>query len=533
MFSYEPLNPHIDSLRLLVLLPPTANGDEIGCELEHRTFGSKPIYEALSYTWGSEPASTTIKINGQPFLVRENLYNALWHLRLSTPRVIWVDAVCINQGDIPERNSQVSLMAFIYTRAQRVLVWLGLSPGPVHNDYFSDSHWYAMSHHPYWSRLWIIQELVLANHVLFYLGHYSFGWERVSSTMNPEWRALRGGAELIMKLCNERHKNAQRLENLIEVFQEAQCTEKRDKIFGFLGLVYDGAEEMIEVDYEMGYFHLFTLVLEFHQTTIPFDSKFPKELDRSVKLMKFSQLVQKVLGGAVEEDARTKRESKAPALKKFYTARGSLAGEILYLGPTYTQAISSVRADRMWKQTLEETYQARSELHQLRKDNEAYSRVILDWDQTQLERIRKIHTRASYGYRWSSDDEFLTINENDLHVPDVSEPRRFLGTRALIGVVPPEATVGDLVYTFFGCDVAVVLRKIVDKESDRFIIVGRADVSRHVRMDSATEREVEAAIQCDLKKWARDERDKALNDLSFQNMINLRLDVETLQKLTF
>src|SRR5437016_6155011 len=112
IFSYEPLNPHIDSVRLLVLLPPTpANGDEIGCELEHRTFGSKPIYEALSYTWGSEPASTTIKINGRPFLVRENLYNALWHLRLSAPRAIWVDAVCINQSDIPERNSQVSLMA--------------------------------------------------------------------------------------------------------------------------------------------------------------------------------------------------------------------------------------------------------------------------------------------------------------------------------------------------------------------------------------------------------------------------------------
>ena len=531
MFFYEPLNPHIDSLRLLVLLPSTAFRDEIGCELEHRTFGSKPIYETLSYTWGNEPASKTIKINGQPFLVRGNLYNALWHLRLSTPRVIWVDAVCINQGDIQERNSQVSLMAFIYTRAQRVLVWLGLSPGPIRNDYFSDSHWYAMSHHPYWSRLWIIQELILANNVLFYLGDYSFGWERISSTMNPHWRGLRGRADLIMKLCDGRHTNEQRLENLMEVFQEAQCTERRDKIFGFLGLVYDGADDMIKVDYEIGYFHLYTLVLEFHQTTILFDNQFVKELDRSVKLMKFSQLVQKVLGGAVEEDARTKIESKAS--KKFYTARGSLAGEILYLGPTYTQAISSVKADRMWKQTLEETYQGKPELHQLRKDNETYSQVILDWDQKHLERIRKIHTRASYGYRWNSDDEFLTINNNDLYVPDISEPRRFLGTRALIGVVPPEAMIGDLVYTFFGCDIAVVLRKIVDKASDRFMIVGRADISREVRVDSATEREIEAAIQCDLSNWAKDERDKALSDLSFQNMINLRLDVETLQKLTF
>jgi hypothetical protein len=125
--------------------------------------------------------------------------------------------------------------------------------------------------------------------------------------------------------------------------------------------------------------------------------------------MKFSQLVQKVLSGAVEEDTLTRTEPNA--LKKFYTARESLTSEILYIGPIHSQA------DRIWKQGVEETFLATQDRERLRKeyeqyyqamlerprkDKEAYPLAILDWDQKRLEKIRKIHTRASYGYRWNS-----------------------------------------------------------------------------------------------------------------------------------
>jgi hypothetical protein len=101
-------------------------------------------------------------VNGQHFLIRKNLFNALLHLRLKRPRALWIDAICINQADIQERNAQVSLMAFIYRRATRVVVWLGLPPQKyteldrevMHIQ--SDKNRQAIVNHPYWGRVWII-----------------------------------------------------------------------------------------------------------------------------------------------------------------------------------------------------------------------------------------------------------------------------------------------------------------------------------------------------------------------------------------
>ena len=59
-------------------------------------------------------------------MVTLNLFKALQHLRLDTaPRVLWVDAICIDQDNIPERDAQVQLMGNIYRTAGRVIVWLG------------------------------------------------------------------------------------------------------------------------------------------------------------------------------------------------------------------------------------------------------------------------------------------------------------------------------------------------------------------------------------------------------------------------
>jgi hypothetical protein len=58
--------------------------------------------------------------------VTVNLHEALSHLRdRSIERIIWVDAVCINQNDGEEKGQQIQLMAKIYGQASRVLVWLG------------------------------------------------------------------------------------------------------------------------------------------------------------------------------------------------------------------------------------------------------------------------------------------------------------------------------------------------------------------------------------------------------------------------
>lgn len=83
-------------------------------------------YEALSYAWGSSETPCKIFVNGLPVRIGYNLYMALRHLRSRHRRkLLWVDALCINQGDDAEKAKQVAQMASIYRRAWRVVIWLG------------------------------------------------------------------------------------------------------------------------------------------------------------------------------------------------------------------------------------------------------------------------------------------------------------------------------------------------------------------------------------------------------------------------
>ena len=83
-------------------------------------------YEAVSYCWGDEEDLRSITCNGHEFEVRRNLEAALRNMRYSDrPRLLWADAICINQLDDKEKVSQVQLMQTIFSNAQRTLIWLG------------------------------------------------------------------------------------------------------------------------------------------------------------------------------------------------------------------------------------------------------------------------------------------------------------------------------------------------------------------------------------------------------------------------
>lgn len=84
------------------------------------------LYEALSYVWGDSDNPQSIYIDEHPFNVTENLHMALSRLRNRFfERIIWVDAVCINQTNNQEKEHQIQSMAKIYGLANRVVVWLG------------------------------------------------------------------------------------------------------------------------------------------------------------------------------------------------------------------------------------------------------------------------------------------------------------------------------------------------------------------------------------------------------------------------
>ena len=122
--SYRPL-ANADEIRVLSLEAGKPSYP-IRCQVHHVKLSQVPNYEALSYMWGPHVLKT-ISLGGQSFPVRENLWQASFHLRLdNSNRILWLDAICINQNDESERNHQVTQMGQIFSRASRVLAWLGL-----------------------------------------------------------------------------------------------------------------------------------------------------------------------------------------------------------------------------------------------------------------------------------------------------------------------------------------------------------------------------------------------------------------------
>ncbi len=93
-------------------------------------------YEALSYVWGNAVFPETLCLGEKgTHAITTNLSRCLVALRKpDSVRVLWVDAVCINQQDVKEKSQQVALMGKIYRGAKTVLIWLvrteTLSPSP-------------------------------------------------------------------------------------------------------------------------------------------------------------------------------------------------------------------------------------------------------------------------------------------------------------------------------------------------------------------------------------------------------------------
>lgn len=130
------------STRVLRLTPSADFDSPIHCELHEISLDDKIKYEALSYVWGEPAAGHTVCVNGDRTLdVTPNCLEALRYLRrqgdTATARVLWIDAICIDQSkdSVLERNQQVALMGDVYSAAAGVLIWLG--PGQPSTPLFS------------------------------------------------------------------------------------------------------------------------------------------------------------------------------------------------------------------------------------------------------------------------------------------------------------------------------------------------------------------------------------------------------------
>ncbi|KAH8761293.1 heterokaryon incompatibility protein-domain-containing protein [Hyaloscypha finlandica] len=124
-FKYEllPSNRHI---RLIRILPDGSLLPGVRISIEQVSLDEKPAFHAISYTWDYQVPKKHILCNGRRLKITEKCKEMLQDLlpNKDFPR-LWIDAICIDQTSITEKNVQVPLMADIYKSATSTVVWLG------------------------------------------------------------------------------------------------------------------------------------------------------------------------------------------------------------------------------------------------------------------------------------------------------------------------------------------------------------------------------------------------------------------------
>lgn len=285
-FVHAPLQHEAgkDEIRLLRHVDATLADGLTEWNLEHFQINEElPSYCAISYTWGTDHDDRPILVNGALFWVRRGMHQFLTRFARSeyTTRYIWVDQICIAQRVVEERNHQVQIMSLIYGRASTVIVWLGL---PEKSDEIalrilrdSTPYWRKTSttkpqlrvantamteffRKPYWHRLWVIQELILARQRHVWCGEMNFSWNEIKQFCNLYRQDFVDGHRQSAQ-CDDLdiprplvHVTVDATPSLRVSFADAitayalnECADTRDAVYGLQSIVI--AEERLAIDY--------------------------------------------------------------------------------------------------------------------------------------------------------------------------------------------------------------------------------------------------------------------------------------------
>lgn len=150
-YNYQPLSSP-DSTRVLVLFPAENTADDLRCYMDevrlHGAVDEKQGYTALSYVWGADKAFHMVWFGNHSLRIRPNLDSALRNLRRRDRSIrLWVDAVCIDQNDLLERNHQVQQMRDIFSAASETVIYLG----PQDGGNTGHSAWNFLERHSSWA----------------------------------------------------------------------------------------------------------------------------------------------------------------------------------------------------------------------------------------------------------------------------------------------------------------------------------------------------------------------------------------------
>ena len=296
-FKYEPLIHSTGYIRIAVLERGVGNAP-IHFRLTNVPLDQSTDYEALSYEWGRRiNHDQPIYVNGNPYLIRKNLYDALIRIRRSEwGRPLWIDALCIDQNNISERNEQVKLMGRIYRQAWDVLVWLGpsrdrsdlaishlrrigLGDRAANDKLFNDKdNAYeaemraiaALCTRTYWRRIWVVQEIVLARQITYCCGDdillgevFTAAGKYIEHARSSRIQHLitEVRESLASKIMGYTYRDLTLKQWLIKT-QDSFCSDPRDKVFALLNLATDCRGKFL-ADYEMSLSKVYREVLRF------------------------------------------------------------------------------------------------------------------------------------------------------------------------------------------------------------------------------------------------------------------------------
>jgi len=320
VYKYRPFSATEGPFIRLATVAQPAIDRPIQIILEMVALANAPEYRALSYTWGyplyedpdNDPTDQShrdqiVLCEGQILRITKNLHDALSILPSCAEfDHLWIDAICIDQGNIGERNAQVAIMSDIYRQASNVIVWLGpatqdtpraitlmekLSTISPMSAYHLDAPWLPGSWESlglpsvedsdlrslalhlsrrWFSRIWVIQEIALASCIRVFCGKYQITWDMLEIVGNflceSGWNSLllsylkrsrndrRPLGDIATRLCGttEIRKNVERdisLQSIIRSGRLYQATDPRDKVFALRGLLSIKENNKIEPDY--------------------------------------------------------------------------------------------------------------------------------------------------------------------------------------------------------------------------------------------------------------------------------------------
>jgi hypothetical protein len=318
-FKYEPLNRETKEIRIIVLQPSKDISAEPVCEIYHVPLESAE-YFAFSYVWGDSEDTRPISLDGKILRVTANLELALRQVRHEeNPIPFWIDAICINQEDVEERNYQVGQMREIYANALLVLAWIGPQLSDREEKAFDlllqiaehfakdkalvtdeTSAWIADSvssefqncswlpllellERPWFSRVWVVQEVVVSKKVTIQCGTVRLSHETLMLALlavsaylttiaeasgrditdadhvtqpgrihelgkiNDRLGVATSHVKIIHQSQYEKQRHLPRPESSYDIvyrYNGKQATDPRDKIYALLGLADESHEEV-------------------------------------------------------------------------------------------------------------------------------------------------------------------------------------------------------------------------------------------------------------------------------------------------